>query len=113
LRNGRFIEARSSLVEAGRIAHEMKDLHHLAGLLEVAADLTLHEHGDDETSLRLLGCAAALRERIQSPVAPVDEPALQSIRERAAALMGGDAAGRAVREGRDTELATALNALRA
>jgi len=98
--------ARASLASALALALSLNAEREAAYALEAAAELAAG--GEPERAMRWMGCAEAVRERIGSPLAPMEREELEALRERLGSALGAERAGRLRAEGAGTALDAAL-----
>ena len=98
--------ARASLASALALALSLNAEREAAYALEAAAELAAG--GEPARAMRWMGCAEAVRERIGSPLAPMEREELEALRERLGLALGAERAGRLRAEGAGTALDAAL-----
>lgn len=107
MRMGDRDAARTQLTECFALVRELSEKRAGAYALERCAALAMSE-GDGRAAARFLGAAAALRERIASPLTPREGTALTALRARAREALGGTGFDVLAAEGRALAFAPAV-----
>jgi predicted ATPase/DNA-binding NarL/FixJ family response regulator len=110
LRRNRVDEVPPLLVEAVARFQSVDDGRGVAQCLEAGAALVVARHEYD-TAARLLGAAAALRERFAAPLPDADRAAFRALAKRVRGVLGPDADDLARHAGRALPEATAVHLL--
>jgi predicted ATPase/DNA-binding SARP family transcriptional activator len=106
---GDFAEARRFLRETLRLLDELNEQSAIPENLEQLAAIVL-EDGESERSVRLLGAASSMRERLASPPTPVERATIERTLAAAREVLGDHLTSRAFATGRALSFEGALGA---